>query len=133
MNLVLDTNVIIAALISHGQCSELLEHCATHHTLVSSKPLMDELQDVLVRKFKTSKTEAIQSARLIRSKALIVKPTSLPGPTCRDPDDDRVLGTALAGSCVCIVTGDKDLTVLDPYQNIRILTPGNFWAFEADS
>jgi len=71
MNVVLDTNVIIAALIAHGQCSELLEHCALQHTLVSSKPLLDELQEVLVRKFNYSKTEALKSARLIRSKAVI--------------------------------------------------------------
>jgi len=63
----------------------------------------------------------------------MVKPASLPDPVCRDPDDDMVLETALAGNCACIVTGDKDLTVLDPYQDLRILTPGNFWMFEADS
>jgi len=130
MNIVLDTNVIIAALISHGQCNELLEHCATCHTLITSKPMLDELQEVLVRKFKSTKTEAAESARLIRSKSIVVKPTPLPNPACRDPDDDMVLGTALAGRCVCIVTGDKDLTVLDPFQSVRIITPGNFWAFE---
>ena len=132
MNIVLDTNVIVAALISHGQCNDLLEHCATHHTLVTSKPMLDELQDVLIRKCKSSKTESVQSVRLIRSKAIVVEPAPLAHPACRDPDDDMVLGTALSGGCVCIVTGDKDLTVLDPYQGIHILTPGNFWAFEAE-
>ena len=28
---------------------------------------------------------------------------------CRDADDDVVLGTAIAGQCDAIVTGDKDL------------------------
>jgi predicted nucleic acid-binding protein len=34
---------------------------------------------------------------------------------CRDPDDDVVLGTAVAGRCDAIVTGDKDLLDLTGY------------------
>ena len=40
---------------------------------------------------------------------------------CRDTDDDIVLGTAVAGTCDLIVTGDSDLLVL--YQNIPIVSP----------
>ncbi len=45
---------------------------------------------------------------------------------CRDPDDDRFLETAINGEAECIVTGDTDLLVLDPFQGLRILTPGAF-------
>ncbi len=45
---------------------------------------------------------------------------------CRDPDDDKLLEIAVIGKADCIVTGDQDLLVLDPFQNVRILNPGAF-------
>jgi len=40
---------------------------------------------------------------------------------CRDPDDDYLLEIAVAGKADCIVTGDADLTALDPFRGIRIV------------
>lgn len=40
---------------------------------------------------------------------------------CRDPNDDYVLALALAGSAEVILTEDKDLLILDPWREIRIL------------
>lgn len=60
----------------------------------------------------------------------IVEPLPLPVPVCRDPDDDLVLGTALAGRCDVIVTGDRDLLVLESYGGIDIVSPGAFWSSE---
>lgn len=37
MKLVLDTNVLIAALIARGICADLLEHCVLSHTIVVSE------------------------------------------------------------------------------------------------
>jgi DNA-binding NarL/FixJ family response regulator len=39
-------------------------------------------------------------------------------PACRDPDDDLVLATVRTGECVAIVTGDRDLLILDPLWTI---------------
>lgn len=39
----------------------------------------------------------------------------------RDPKDDKFLATALAADAHYIVSEDKDLLVLDPYQKIRIV------------
>jgi uncharacterized protein len=47
---------------------------------------------------------------------------------CRDPNDDMILETALAGRADCIVTGDKDLLVLDPFRAIRIVSAATFLA-----
>jgi predicted nucleic acid-binding protein len=50
---------------------------------------------------------------------------------CRDADDDVVLGTAIAGRCDAIVTGDKDLLDLGGYRDIPIVSPRAFWSFES--
>jgi predicted nucleic acid-binding protein len=61
----------------------------------------------------------------------LVEPDPLSERVCRDPDDDVVLATALAGGCRCIVTGDRDLLVLGEYQGIVIVSPRDFWNFES--
>lgn len=48
---------------------------------------------------------------------------------CRDPDDDKFLALAVAANASCIVTGDKDLLILNPYENIPILSPAGFLSY----
>ena len=45
---------------------------------------------------------------------------------CRDPDDDKLLETAIMGEADCLVTGDRNLLVMSPFQGIPILTPTAF-------
>ena len=132
MKVLLDTNVLIAAFITKGVCSELLEHCLRRHEIILSEFVLDELRKNLVKKFKYSAEEADSVIRLLRFRVLLFKPISLSQSVCRDADDDMVIATALAGEAVCIVTGDKDLLVLKEHQGIAILKPADFSAFEAE-
>ena len=50
MKIVLDTNVLIAAFIARGVCSDLLEHCARQHTLVTSEFILTGDADLLILK-----------------------------------------------------------------------------------
>lgn len=52
----------------------------------------------------------------------VVSAPKLPHPVCRDPDDDEVLACAVAVKADFIVSGDKDLLVLQSYEGIPILT-----------
>ena len=45
---------------------------------------------------------------------------------CRDPKDDKVLELALNGEAQSIITGDRDLLVLNPFRNVRIITVEDF-------
>jgi uncharacterized protein len=45
---------------------------------------------------------------------------------CRDPKDNAVLELAVSGGATCIVTGDDDLLVLNPFRGITIATPDQF-------
>ena len=45
---------------------------------------------------------------------------------CRDPDDDKLLETALMGNADCLVTGDDDLLAMSPFHGIPVLKPAVF-------
>ena len=50
---------------------------------------------------------------------------------CRDPDDDKILETALMGEADCLITGDRDLLEMSPFCGIPIVAPRDFldrWA-----
>jgi putative PIN family toxin of toxin-antitoxin system len=126
MNLVLDTNVLIAALVARGLCADLLEHCVLSHTIVASQFILDELRRHLVGKFKYTELEADEAVSLLASQMIMVAPAPLDQPVCRDPEDDQILGTAVAAQADCIVTGDKDLLVLQQYKGIQIVSPADF-------
>ncbi len=97
MKILLDTNVLIAAFITKGICSELLEHCLRHHQVILSEFILDELRKNLVKKFKYSVEDANRVIRLLRLRVLLFTPSPLAQPVCRDADDDMVIATALAG------------------------------------
>lgn len=131
MKVVLDTNVLIAAFITRGVCSDVLEHCARRHTLVTSEFILHELRKHLVRKFEYSEEEAEEAVGLLRSRVEVVASVDLGATVCRDPDDDAVLGTAIAGNATCIVTGDNDLLVISRFRGVDIVRPAEFAKYEA--
>jgi putative PIN family toxin of toxin-antitoxin system len=130
MRLVCDTNVLVAALIARGVCADLLEHCVANHSLITSDFILDELHEQLIGKFKRNPNDVDEAIALFRSTMTVVEPVLISPSVCRDPDDDWILATAVAGQAGCIITGDKDLLVLQNYTGISILAPSDFADFE---
>jgi putative PIN family toxin of toxin-antitoxin system len=131
MKLVLDANVLLAALITNGACAELLDRCVLRHEIISSDVILADVDEHLRGKFKYSDEDAREAIDVLRSKSVIVTPNPLESPVCRGPDDDHILATAIAGQARCIVTGDKDLLVLERYQGVEIISPSAFADFES--
>ena len=127
MRIVFDTNVLIAAFITEGFCTSLLHYTAKHHELISSSELLDEFEGKLESKFDFTRSEIEFIRSTLKPILQLVEPESLASQVSRDIDDDIVLGTALAGSCSYIVSGDKDLLVLKEYQGVLIVKPREFW------
>jgi uncharacterized protein len=69
---------------------------------------------------------ADEAVTVLRLRMKVITPSALDVAVCRDPDDDNVLAAAVEASCDCIITGDKDLLVLHPYQAVAILSPRAF-------
>ncbi len=127
MKVVLDTNVLLAAIATHGLCDLVLTQCLQSHLLIISEPILDELGRHLTGKFKMPPSRAREIIRFIRSQSTVVDPAEVAAGVCRDPNDLTVLGTALAGNADCIITGDKDLLVIHPFCGIAILSPRDFY------
>ena len=124
MSVVLDTNVLIAAVVSDGLCRDLVRVRVLPHTIVTSEPLLRELRSTSRNKFAVDPDELPLLRQL--HEVEIVAPVRLDERVCRDEGDDRVLATAIAGKADVIVTGDEDLLVLKKFRGIKILSPRQF-------
>jgi uncharacterized protein len=117
-----DTNVLFAAFTVRGFCDELIEETVDLCEIIWSTALHDELVRALRRKRLLSPT-VIAAISAFSDLCEMVKPAVLSKRICRDPDDDTVLGTGVAGRADLIVTGDDDLLVLKSFRSIHILSP----------
>ena len=129
MRLVLDTNVLIAALVADGLCRDLVRRRLENHVPISSQQLLDELREKLEQKFKV-RAKDVPFLRAYTEPVELVRPAALPRHACRDPEDVAVLASAVAGQADCIITGDEDLLVLVEYDGISILTPRQWLEFQ---
>jgi len=126
MKIVLDANVVIAAFATRGLCESILELCFHSHEIVLSQELLDEILRNLRQKIKLPGGIVNDINNLLREHANIVSPIPLAANLCRDPDDVKILGLAIAAHADCIITGDKDLLVLKKFQGVPIMTPRSF-------
>lgn len=125
MKVVFDTNVLVAGIVAEGLCREILEIHVPEHDVIVSHVLWDELVEKLRHKFGLAPDE-LPILALYRQHATWCEPAALAEPVCRDPDDDWVLATALAGEAEVIVSGDADLLTLSNCLGIQILSPRQF-------
>jgi putative PIN family toxin of toxin-antitoxin system len=125
LKLVLDTNVLLSAILVPGTCRELLKSRALAHEWFTSPALLEELADKLQGKLKLV-PEQTPLYLVYRRRARLVTPVLLTSRVCRDPDDDVVLATAIAAHAQVIVTGDNDLLILRKHEGIPILSPRQF-------
>ncbi len=132
MRVVFDTNVVVAGIVAEGLCREILEIHVPEHSAILSQVLWDELVVTLRKKFGLT-PEDLPILALYRQHAAWCDPAKLAEAVCRDPDDDWVLATALAGDADAIVSGDADLLTLASYSGIEMLSPRQFVSRQGSS
>ncbi len=129
MRIVLDTNVVLSALLWRGTPHHLLAAIGQRSSiqLYSSTALLEELADVLTRRSVTARLAMIgRSAREVLADYVeaieLVEPTSVPRVVAGDVDDDQVIAAAVAARADLIVSGDrKHLLPLGSHQGIDIV------------
>ena len=129
MRIVIDTNLLVAAVISAGLPRQLVNAAkAGVFELWTSEVLLAELLDVMARqKFAQRLAQAGLTPQSIvddlRALSVVVSPLAVLRVVPTDPDDDHVLAAALTGAVDLIASGDKrDLLPLGSYQGIPIIT-----------
>lgn len=128
MIVVLDTNVLISALVfssQKGTTYQAVERALKLDTVAISSELEEELNRVLVTRFGWGEEKTARLLRALFGNAIRV---ALRGTVkiCRDPEDDKVLESAELASAVLIITGDKDLLTLGEYARAKIVTPAEY-------
>jgi putative PIN family toxin of toxin-antitoxin system len=126
MKIVLDANVIIAAFATRGLCESIMEVCLSDHKILLCDELLEEILKNLRLKIKLSDKIVHNISDLLMEQASMIDPVPLSQDICRDSDDVKILGLAVAANANYIVTGDKDLLVLKEFQGIPILNPRAF-------
>ncbi len=134
LRVVFDTNTLVsAACFPKSFGYKAFAHVAIGGVGVASKESISEFSDVLFRP-KFDRFAALDVRKRFFDKycdfaELIEIPNALR--VSRDPTDDKFLELAAVGKAQYIVTRDKDLLVLNPFQGVRILDAQSFVALLA--
>jgi putative PIN family toxin of toxin-antitoxin system len=126
----MDANCLVSAsLIEGSTTSQALDKAIMLGNLVFSDATMNEFIEVLFRKkfdkYFLNNEERLNAIQNISSNGIFFSPTETIT-DCRDPKDDKFLELAVAANASCIITGDKDLLILNPFRNIPILNAVDF-------
>ena len=128
MIVVVDAIVWVSALQfsgSLGKPGRAIKRASHEATIAICLEIEDEAQSILAEKFgwNAEGAAAVMAAWLPFPLRFTIFGTIS---ACRDPKDDMVLECAVVSGAPYIITGDKDLLALDPYDGIRIVTPADF-------
>ncbi len=127
MRVVLDTNVLVSALIGKGKPAKFFRNVLQKRIeLLTSKPILDEFVEVIARpKFLdyVGESEVKGFLQLIVDVSAVVDVRSKFN-VIADRSDNSILATAYDGKADYIVSGDKHLLKLREFRRIKIVTVG---------
>lgn len=131
MRAVLDTNVLISAVIATGVPHKLLVKGFNHeYQIVVSVETLTEFRETLLKypeRFHMDEDDVQAEVETIRYFAEFVNPQEAITAVEDDPDDDKFLEAAVAGDVEYLVSGDGHLLSLDSFRGIDIVEPRTFY------
>jgi putative PIN family toxin of toxin-antitoxin system len=130
--IILDTNVIVSALIQRSYPYKVLEHVLTTEniTLCVSDKLLQEYHEVLFRPKFTRFTDFFVNAHVLLLRIETISRKFTPQATLNvlpDQDDNMLLELAQESKADFLVTGNTSDFVIPSYQQTRILTPKEYF------
>ena len=131
MNIVLDTNVIVAGFLSpFGPCGQIIRMVSSGEiTLSFDARILAEYEEVLDRpKFKFEKDKVAAFLDHIEHRGYVVASSPL-SRSLPDIDDEPLLEVAIAAQAICIVTGNQIHFPSELRQGVKIFSPPDFLSF----
>ena len=128
---VLDTNVILSALLFGGPTGNLVRAWQTDRFRpLLSRAILEEILRVLAYpKFHLTEGEIrglLEQELIPFAETVIIR--RQPAVRLRDPDDLAVVACALTGRAQYLVTGDADLLSLERIRQVEVIRPADFLA-----
>lgn len=127
MRIVIDTNVLISGVFFGGFPRKILSAVVGHKiTACATAEIINEYEEIVQEMISRKQGHINRSilSPLIRTMEIIEPITQVE--ICRDPDDNKFLGCAKDSHALYIVSGDKDLLVIEQFENIQIMTAKDF-------
>jgi len=126
VNLVLDSNVLVSALLTKGTPPDQLYQIWVNggFNLVTSNWQIDEFKRVLRYEKLKRYIKPIEASLLLENIDSMTQIVEVKKPRSEspDPDDNWILATAVSGEADLLVTGDKnDLLHLKQVEGVRIV------------
>ncbi|MBM4023807.1 MAG: putative toxin-antitoxin system toxin component, PIN family [Planctomycetes bacterium] len=131
MKIVLDTNVLVAGLLSPwGPCAQILRMISSGElSLCLDARILSEYDEVLRRpKFGFRIDRVVALVDHIEHSGVLVASSPLSDPL-PDPDDHPFLEVARAGQAACLVTGNHAHFPTRQCRGTKVLSPGDFLTF----
>jgi putative PIN family toxin of toxin-antitoxin system len=128
MKVVLDTNVLISAIVFGGNPRKLLEEILRGEPkLFLSDFILDELKGVLKRpKFGFPPEVILSIITELNAIGYIVTPSEKIRKIKEDPSDNRILECAMEAKADYIISGDIHLLSLKGHRNVRVIGPAEY-------
>jgi putative PIN family toxin of toxin-antitoxin system len=128
MTVVIDTNVVLSAILFGGKPKQVLEMALSGSIhLAISESLVNELQGVLQRpKFELSAQLVQTIVSEYTSIARWMEPSEHFNVVVDDPSDNQFIDCAVAAKADYLITGDTHLLNLGTFKMIKIVSVDNF-------
>jgi putative PIN family toxin of toxin-antitoxin system len=131
MRAVLDTNVLISAVISTGVPHEVVvAGYEGQYQIVVSSATVSEFRTTLQKypdRFGLDEDDIQTEVETVQYFAEFVEPDEELAVVDDDPDDDKFVEAAVAGNADYLVSGDQHLLDLESARAVDIITPRTFY------
>ncbi len=129
MRITADTNFLVSATqwdysVSHKLLIKLLDK---NIKIFTTKKVLEEFSEVLERDFQYTTEEVAKIVEKVMTFVTLIETTSKIDVVKDDPDDDKILECAVDSGSKYIITYDRHLLKLKEFQEIKILTPDEFF------
>lgn len=128
MRVVMDTNVLVSALLFGGKPSQIVDLVKDGRIKLFLSPfILEEFEGKLMTKFKYSAEGAREARTDVEIIAGIIHPHAKIDAIKRKDSDNRILECALEAKAEVLITGNmQDIRPLGSFEGIDILTPAEF-------
>jgi putative PIN family toxin of toxin-antitoxin system len=127
MKIVFDTNVYVSEALVGGLAERIIDATAKERwRIYVSTFILDETQRVLTEQLGFRARLASLTRQRIRRRCEPIEPPPSRHEVPRDANDSPILRAALAAGASFLVTDDRHLLELNPYEGLRIISMREF-------